>query len=85
MQIVFTVLGDSDPERLEVRVRDNGVGFTPSEVEEPTIEKKLKSARKRGWGLKIIQGLMDEVDFHSDEEGTTVVMCKYRDAGDMGR
>jgi anti-sigma regulatory factor (Ser/Thr protein kinase) len=34
--------------------------------------------RKRGWGLKIIRGLMDEVEIQSGADGTTVVMSKMR-------
>jgi anti-sigma regulatory factor (Ser/Thr protein kinase) len=59
-------------------VHDRGVGFAVSEVEEPKIEAKLKGSRKRGWGLKIIQGLMDEVRILSGTNGTTVVMSKSR-------
>ena len=45
---------------------------------EPRIEDKLKASRKRGWGLKIIRGLMDEVEIRSGAEGTIVVMSKLR-------
>jgi serine/threonine-protein kinase RsbW len=76
--VTFEVLGDKDPEKLRITVRDSGVGFAPEELTEPTIEEKLKSQRKRGWGLKIIRGLMDEVEIHSGSEGTTVVMSKLR-------
>jgi len=76
--VTFEVLVDRDPEKLRITVQDTGVGFSPDGVEEPTIEEKLKSRRKRGWGLKIIRGLMDEVEIHSGTEGTTVVMSKMR-------
>ena len=76
--VTFQVVGDKDPEKLRIMVRDNGIGFSPGEQEEPTMEGKLKSARKRGWGLKIIRGLMDEVEILSGPEGTTVVMSKMR-------
>src|SRR5215210_6194379 len=61
------------PEKLRIMVHDNGVGFSPERREEPTMAGKLKAVRKRGWGLKIIEGLMDEVEIRSDAEGTTVV------------
>ncbi len=77
----FAITGDAKPEKLEIIVRDNGRGFETSEVEEPKIEEKLKAIRKRGWGLKIIRGLMDEVDIESDAEGTTITMVKYSRAG----
>jgi serine/threonine-protein kinase RsbW len=76
--VTFEVVGAKDPEKLRITVRDSGVGFSPEELTEPTIEEKLKSQRKRGWGLKIIRGLMDEVEIHSGSEGTTVVMSKLR-------
>jgi serine/threonine-protein kinase RsbW len=76
--VTFQVLGDKDPEKLRITVRDTGVGFSPGEIEEPSMDSKIKAVRKRGWGLKIIRGLMDEVEIHSGSEGTTVVMSKLR-------
>ena len=65
-------------EMLQITVEDNGVGFEPEELETPRIEDKLKAARKRGWGIQIIKGLMDEVDIESSGRGTSVVMRKRR-------
>jgi len=79
--VTFEVLGGDqgqDPEKLRITVRDSGVGFSPDDMAEPRIEDKLKARRKRGWGLKIIRGLMDEVEIHSGAEGTVVVMSKLR-------
>jgi serine/threonine-protein kinase RsbW len=76
--VTFQVLGEGDPEKLRIMVHDNGIGFAPDDVELPTMESKLKAMRKRGWGLKIIKGLMDEVEIRSGAEGTTVVMSKMR-------
>jgi serine/threonine-protein kinase RsbW len=76
--VTFQVVGETDPEKLRILVHDNGIGFAPETLEEPTMESKLKAMRKRGWGLKIIRGLMDEVEIRSGDEGTTVVMSKMR-------
>jgi serine/threonine-protein kinase RsbW len=76
--MTFEVLGDTEPESLRITVRDTGVGFSPGGVEDPQIEDKLKAMRKRGWGLKIIRGLMDEVEIRSGADGTTVIMSKAR-------
>jgi serine/threonine-protein kinase RsbW len=77
--VTFQVLGEGgDPDKLRILVRDSGIGFSPDVLEEPTMADKLKSVRKRGWGLKIIRGLMDEVEIQSGADGTTVVMSKMR-------
>lgn len=76
--LTFEVLGDDEPEVLRITVRDEGVGFAPEDIEEPSIERKLQAARKRGWGLKIIRGLMDDVEIVSGAEGTSIVMTKAR-------
>ena len=76
VHLTFEVLGGEEPSELRITVRDHGVGFDPEIIEEPIIENKLKAERKRGWGLKIIHGLMDEVTIHSDRRGTTLVMRK---------
>jgi serine/threonine-protein kinase RsbW len=76
--MTFEILGDQEPESLRITVRDSGIGFSPGALPEPTIEQKLKADRKRGWGLKIMRGLMDEVDIRSGADGTTVVMSKSR-------
>lgn len=78
VHIHFAILGDGEPEKLQVTVEDHGSGFVPSAVEEPNIAQKLKANRKRGWGLKIIKGLMDEVEIVSGENGTKIVMSKLR-------
>ena len=63
---------------LQITVQDNGIGFEPDELKTPKIEDKLKAARKRGWGIQIIKGLMDEVEIQSSDDGTSVVMRKHR-------
>jgi serine/threonine-protein kinase RsbW len=65
-------------EMLEIAVADRGIGFDPGEVETPSLERKLRGGRKRGWGLKIIRSLMDEVEIRSGEKGTTIIMRKYK-------
>jgi serine/threonine-protein kinase RsbW len=76
----FAVLAEArtegEPGTLEIRVRDEGIGFAPQGVEPPRMAEKLKAERKRGWGLQIIQGLMDQVEIQSGTGGTTVVMRK---------
>ncbi|RMH16405.1 MAG: ATP-binding protein [Acidobacteria bacterium] len=79
VKVIFTILGQhDDPQGIEITVRDEGIGFEPDSVAVPEIEEKLRAPRKRGWGLKIIHGLVDDVQIRSDPKGTTVVMRKMR-------
>jgi serine/threonine-protein kinase RsbW len=63
---------------LEVDVSDAGHGFDPTRLKTPEIAAALRSSRKRGWGIKIIESLMDDVRIESGEHGTHIVMRKYR-------
>ncbi len=63
---------------LEVDVADAGRGFDPTRLKTPEIATALRSSRKRGWGIKIIESLMDDVRIESGEHGTRIVMRKYR-------
>ena len=65
-------------ETLLITVSDQGKGFDKSKVKIPKIEEKISSDFKRGWGLQLIQELMDTVKFESSEEGTTVTMTKKK-------
>ena len=74
VEIHFIIEGDM----LVIKVTDQGKGFDKSKVEIPNIENKLSSDQKRGGGLKLIQELMDTVEYESTEDGTTVTMTKKR-------
>jgi len=58
------------PERIDLFVRDDGKGFRAGDPESGP-------KRNRGWGLKLIRELVDEVDIETGEAGTTVRMVKY--------
>ena len=66
-----------EEDSLVMKVIDQGIGFDKAKVEIPKIENKIgKEERKRGWGLQLIQELMDSVEFESNSDGTTVTMKK---------
>jgi serine/threonine-protein kinase RsbW len=58
-----------------VRVRDQGSGFDPREVEDPTLPANL--TRPGGRGVFLLRRLMDRVDFN--EEGNEVVLFLRRE------
>ena len=74
VEIHFVIQGDT----LEIKVTDHGKGFDKSKVAIPNIEEKIASDYKRGWGLQLIQELMDTVEFESTNDGTTVTMTKKK-------
>jgi anti-sigma regulatory factor (Ser/Thr protein kinase) len=74
VEIHFVIQGDT----LLITVTDKGKGFDKSKVKIPKIEEKLSSDFKRGWGLQLIQELMDTVKYESSEKGTTVTMTKKK-------
>lgn len=75
-EIAVTLELDAD-ERLRIRVSDHGRGFDPASYREPSPVIPLDAARRRrGWGLRLIRGFMDELDLSSDQHGTTLEMTK---------
>jgi anti-sigma regulatory factor (Ser/Thr protein kinase) len=64
---------------LTIILRDNGAGFDPESVEKPDLERMLRPGiRKRGWGLKLMEGMMDSLTIESGPDGTVVTMKKKR-------
>ncbi|MBC7542151.1 MAG: ATP-binding protein [Candidatus Sericytochromatia bacterium] len=64
---------------MKVTIADHGRGFDPSAVPRPEIKSKMGTAnRKRGWGLLLIERLMDSVEIVSTGHGTTLTMTKRK-------
>jgi anti-sigma regulatory factor (Ser/Thr protein kinase) len=63
---------------MEVAVVDHGPGFDPSGVPKPVLSDRLRSTRKRGWGLELIRRLMDEVQITSQPGLTRIRMIRRR-------
>ena len=64
------------PKRIVIFVRDYGEGFEPASVEDPDIQSKLESKRKRGWGLKLMKSLSDDFRIESNKNGTKITIKK---------
>jgi anti-sigma regulatory factor (Ser/Thr protein kinase) len=77
---VVTVSFIPERDRLKITIKDKGIGFNPLEKHSPDIKKIISGEEKRhrGWGLKIIKSLMDEVYIDSDKDGTTVTLIKKK-------
>jgi serine/threonine-protein kinase RsbW len=65
-------------DELVVVIQDFGHGFEVAEVEKPEIENKIGGSYKRGWGLMMMESLMDTVSIDSNANGTRITMTKKR-------
>lgn len=70
VRVAYLVKGDV----FYVRIADEGNGFDPGSVPDPTLEENLE--RPCGRGLRLMRHFMDEVHFL--EGGTVVFMSKRR-------
>ena len=67
----------SSPDAVEISVHDQGAGFNPKEVPDPTAEENILKASGRG--IFFMRSFMDEVNWLiRPEGGTTVRMVKRR-------
>jgi len=74
---VVDIVLRSSPEAVEISVHDQGAGFNPIEVPDPTAEENL--LKTSGRGILFMRSFMDEVVwFVPPEGGTTVRMLKRR-------
>ena len=71
---VFVVFGVT-PERFDIRITDEGVGFNPEDVPDPTAIENLE--RPCGRGLLLMRGFMTDVQYHG--RGNVVSMSKVRE------
>ena len=62
-------------ERLWVRITDEGYGFDPNKVEDPTLDENL--CRSHGRGVMLMRAYMTEV--HYTDRGNCVTLVKTRD------
>jgi len=63
----------ASPERVEIRVADEGCGFDPATVPDPTSDENLE--RPCGRGIMLMRCYMDEVTF--SPKGNEVSMIKH--------
>jgi len=59
------------PEVFEISVHDQGSGFNPTEVPDPTRDENI--LKTSGRGIFFMRNFMDEVDWSADPKGGTSV------------
>jgi len=70
VHVTYTVTAD----RFDIRISDEGPGFNPTEVPDPTADENIE--RPCGRGVYIIRNVMTTVDYIG--KGNVVVMTKLR-------
>jgi serine/threonine-protein kinase RsbW len=67
-----------DKGRLQVAVQDKGAGI--GKIRAPDLDSQIEGQTEpRGWGIFLIENLMDEVSFESTAEGNIVKMIIHLD------
>jgi serine/threonine-protein kinase RsbW len=72
VEVIFNCHGNE----LEVEVRDQGTGFDPSAVPDPTDPENLM--KTSGRGIFLMRTFMDEIEYQARPEGGTVVRMTKR-------
>lgn len=67
------IVYDVDPRRVSISIADQGRGFNPNAVPDPTADENLE--RPCGRGVMLMRAYMDEVAYN--ENGTRVMMVKH--------
>jgi anti-sigma regulatory factor (Ser/Thr protein kinase) len=73
-------------ERLLVRIIDRGSGPLPGSTKEvPDLETKLESMQTpRGWGLFLIQNMVDEIRVSGNPDHHTIELVMHLGGGEDG-
>jgi len=68
--------------RILVQITDFGQIFEPVETPKPDIEAALEDREFGGLGLFLIYQTMDNIDYHSSEDGNTLTFTKFFNSDD---
>jgi anti-sigma regulatory factor (Ser/Thr protein kinase) len=70
LQLVF------DPQQVRVTLTDFGRPFEPYEPDAPDLEAALEEGLSHGFGLYIIYQTMDDIHYHTAEDGNQLAFVK---------
>lgn len=74
-EMIVRIATDPDS-RLRIEVEDHGPGFDPEQPDPHPASRKHGCVEKRGWGLRLIREMMDEVSIDSRPGRTIIRMRK---------
>jgi serine/threonine-protein kinase RsbW len=73
---VIVIRFEQTDDALQIRVLDEGKGFSLGRLADPTLPENV--LKEGGRGIHIIRHLMDKMEIHHREGGTEVVMWKLK-------
>lgn len=73
-----TIQADFEEDRLRVSITDEGGGFDPGDIPNPTNPQNLW--KEHGRGIFLVQNLIDEVSFSPTPEGMRITLIEYRES-----
>ena len=65
------------PNEIKFEVLDKGKGYDIRKHEMPVLKEIIKSKRKGGVGLLLVQKIMDEIDFIPQTNGNIIRLIKH--------
>jgi len=65
-----------EPDRILVQITDFGHVFEPASFPKPDVEAALEDREIGGLGLFLIYQSMDDIEYHSSEEGNILTFTK---------
>jgi serine/threonine-protein kinase RsbW len=75
VEVIFVL----DADKLEVRIRDEGVGTDRVDFSRKIVEEQnLDSGMHRGFGMYLISALVDDYEISSSQYGTVMTLRLYR-------
>ena len=67
------------PDRVEISVKDEGSGYDPSALNNPTKPENI--LRENGRGIFLVKNLIDKVDFVPSLKGMEIVITEFVHSG----
>lgn len=66
-----------EEDRIVITISNRGLRLTDRKPPVESSESEADQSIRRGWGLKLIEKLMDEVRIDNTDDGTSISMTKY--------
>ncbi|HYM83071.1 MAG TPA: SpoIIE family protein phosphatase [Candidatus Dormibacteraeota bacterium] len=81
-EVPVRVLVTASDRALVVRITDAGLGGPPGQAEQPDLDAKLAGLQKpRGWGLFLIDHMVDSFEIVPTADGQTAVLTLFLEGG----